>query len=295
MNRQPTDPRHLSARASKVVLAAVLVTAVSGYFMGLHQTKASRADAERRAEASRSPSPVATAAAADVAVPEAVEYARLGEVAWKPNANWRSRLDQLRPAGGTAMAVAAASTGASAMPATEEERREALRLRAERRAFEGAPPVIPHPVDASPPDNCRACHQHGMSVRGVVARRMSHGELGSCIQCHVPRSGPAPVLAQAPGLPAFEDNLFVGAGAAGRGSRAWPGAPPTIPHTLWMRQECASCHGAGGLEGLRTSHPERPLCQQCHVPESGTETLPWFRDEVALNAASSAAVREALR
>jgi cytochrome c-type protein NapB len=50
------------------------------------------------------------------------------------------------------------------------------------------------------------------------------------------------------------------------GSRAHPGAPPVIPHKVFMRENCLSCHsGPGGREEIRTTHPERTRCMQCHV------------------------------
>ena len=54
-----------------------------------------------------------------------------------------------------------------------------------------------------------------------------------------------------------------------KGQRAFAGAPPTIPHTLWLRGNCLACHGAFGFAELQTSHPERANCVQCHVPRSG--------------------------
>ena len=49
-----------------------------------------------------------------------------------------------------------------------------------------------------------------------------------------------------------------------------PASPPTIPHTLQLRENCLACHGgAASRVEIRTSHPERPRCRQCHVPESG--------------------------
>ena len=34
-----------------------------------------------------------------------------------------------------------------------------------------------------------------------------------------------------------------------------------------MRENCAACHdGPGAREEIRTSHPERTRCRQCHVP-----------------------------
>jgi hypothetical protein len=44
-----------------------------------------------------------------------------------------------------------------------------------------------------------------------------------------------------------------------------PGSPPPIPHALQMRENCRACHaGPGAVSGLRTTHPERVTCRQCH-------------------------------
>jgi cytochrome c-type protein NapB len=144
-----------------------------------------------------------------------------------------------------------------------EERPLAVGARAERRAFDGAPPVIPHAIDEQGTAACLACHETGLVVQNRVAPAMSHEPHSSCTQCHVPaieRGRP----------PAVDgDNGFVGRASSGAGSRAWYGAPPTMPHGSWMRERCASCHGVSGLPGLRTSHPERGSCPQCHVLEAG--------------------------
>jgi cytochrome c-type protein NapB len=66
----------------------------------------------------------------------------------------------------------------------------------------------------------------------------------------------------------FVASGFVGLGQDLRaGSRATPGAPPTLPHRVLMRENCNACHdGPGAREEIRTSHPERWRCQQCHIP-----------------------------
>ena len=64
-----------------------------------------------------------------------------------------------------------------------------------------------------------------------------------------------------------------------RRSRAWrrdrgraPVPPParrrTIPHPLQLRENCLACHGGPAARAeLRTTHPERVRCRQCHVPD----------------------------
>jgi hypothetical protein len=48
-------------------------------------------------------------------------------------------------------------------------------------------------------------------------------------------------------------------------NRDYDGAPPTIPHPTLMRGECASCHGVFGADGIKTTHPWRQSCTQCHA------------------------------
>lgn len=148
---------------------------------------------------------------------------------------------------------------------TAAAKRAALNARKQRRAFVGAPPVIPHEVDAIDSGACLACHAEGVVVGDVIAPPLSHEPYSQCNQCHAPTSNAISTP------PQEVANTFVGVDRAGRGSRAWPGAPPTIPHTLQMRSNCIGCHGHAGEPGLRTSHPERVSCQQCHVPEGQTK------------------------
>jgi nitrate reductase (cytochrome), electron transfer subunit len=144
---------------------------------------------------------------------------------------------------------------------TPEERVRAAAVRKEHRAYDGAPPTIPHEVDHQDVPGCLSCHEKGMKLGGRVAPRISHPSYQSCVQCHVVGDSPRP-LARYPDIP---KNGFVGMASAGNGSRAWGGAPPTMPHSTHMRDECSSCHGPTGLPGLRTSHPERQSCVQCHA------------------------------
>ncbi len=140
-------------------------------------------------------------------------------------------------------------------------------VRAARRAFDGAPPVIPHaPFGVA----CTNCHnERGMAVPGVGFApptphgELVHGALRRCQQCHV----------QQQSTTTFKDNGFVGlAQDLRRGKRLNPLAPPVIPHQILMRENCAACHtGPAAREPIRCTHPERAHCLQCHV-EQKTET-----------------------
>jgi nitrate reductase (cytochrome), electron transfer subunit len=153
------------------------------------------------------------------------------------------------------------------------------------RAYPGAPPRIPHGL--SPEEfrgaTCNACHESGgYSARfGAYAPITPHPEFGNCLQCHAADDGVVGV--------AVQGRLFSGEAHDTRPQRAsaadlvaldwktteWPsinrramhGSPPAIPHTLELRGNCLACHaGPSAVAEIRTMHPERSNCRQCHVP-----------------------------
>lgn len=140
-----------------------------------------------------------------------------------------------------------------------------LTARASRRAYDGAPPTIPHPVDTGGYPECLACHAEGLKLRGHTAPAIPHDQLTSCTQCHVQASSSVPTGGvEGPG-PDAADNGFVGLRSPDHGPRAWSVAPPQIPHTTWMRESCLSCHGVNGASPMRSDHPSRESCTQCHA------------------------------
>lgn len=147
---------------------------------------------------------------------------------------------------------------------TAVDRDAALARRAARRAFEGAPPIIPHEIDQLAIPACLTCHERGAVIAGLTAPAMSHRVMGSCVQCHAVAAEPRGAGTTAPVEPPVA-NDFVGARGPHGGARVWPGAPPTIPHTTWMRDRCDSCHGVFGKLGMKSTHPWRASCTQCHA------------------------------
>ncbi len=144
-----------------------------------------------------------------------------------------------------------------------ERRQSFLEARLQRRAFDGAPPVVPHPIDQMSAASCIACHRASRYIgKGVWTPPMSHPYYANCTQCHAEMHSTESV----PWIEA--GNTFHGRANPGLGSRAWDGAPPTIPHTTWMRENCLSCHGPRGANPIRTSHPWRVSCTQCHAPSA---------------------------
>ncbi len=149
--------------------------------------------------------------------------------------------------------------GASVEAATAE--------RASRRAYDGAPPVIPHPVRAGSAAECMACHADGFMLGSRRAGPVPHASFASCTQCHVAAS--AAFARVAPSVAARAESGWAGLAAPGSGAIAYEGAPPAVPHPTRMRERCESCHGPEGSAALRTPHPERLSCLQCHPATGG--------------------------
>ncbi len=168
------------------------------------------------------------------------------------------------------LACAAEPEGKVGVPGREGAYKSAAVVRAERRAYDGAPPVIPHENFAI---TCTACHNlEGIDVPdvGYAPPSPHEGTIGMsavsrCRQCHLFRE---------------TDEVLVVNGFAGlrqdlrAGGRLYGGAPPVIPHKAFMRENCAACHtGPAAREEIRTSHPERLRCRQCHVETTTRETF----------------------
>jgi cytochrome c-type protein NapB len=201
----------------------------------------------------------------------ATAYALMAKLMKARTAGQRSSLRDLKPA---VVSVPASETEylSSSNPITAADKSFALAARALNRAFNGAPPTIPHPVDQVSTQSCMACHGEGFSTSTLRASKMSHQFLENCTQCHIEQN-PQHMEARE-----FRGTSFVGLPAPREGPRAYPGAPPQVPHTTWMRVDCLSCHGPQGAFGIRTTHPWRDNCLQCHAPSSEL-------DQVKLNPA----------
>ncbi|MFN0058491.1 MAG: nitrate reductase cytochrome c-type subunit [Planctomycetota bacterium] len=249
-NAEPTAAS--AARILQLVLLAVITIAGIGYFVGLYGTAqvASRIDAAPRLVAART----RANGAADTRVLPTVSYSEVATTRWGPNHNWRSHLAELkRPVVNLFEEI----------KVTRADKVAALAARAAHRAYNGAPPTIPHEVDALSTASCLVCHGDALPTGERAAPRPSHAHYTMCTQCHAPGSAPdLDAVGNASPPPA---NSFRGIDAPFEGPRAWPGAPPMIPHSLQMRSECLSCHGPTGRLGLRTTHPWRQSCLQCHA------------------------------
>ena len=167
-----------------------------------------------------------------------------------------------------------ASTGEdarSAEAADEAERVVAKSSAAERsgrRLFDGAPPIVPH---ADIRGDCVACHDEiGVEVAGVgYAPPTPHaltpgiGLASRCVQCHVYQASAS----------VFRGNRFEGLRQDLRpGDRLTGLSPPVMPHPRFLRENCLACHdGPAVREAIRTDHPERSRCEQCHLEQQATD------------------------
>lgn len=150
------------------------------------------------------------------------------------------------------------------------------------RAYPGAPPRIPHgfTADEFRTGACNTCHE-----RGGYSPRFSayvpvtpHPDMPACLQCHVGRDEVTGVS-----LPDLDPSTVCrqchapGASRWAEASIDWRPQPwpslatssdgvPSIAHDLFFRGNCLACHsGPSAVAEIRTSHPERAGCRECHV------------------------------
>ncbi len=253
----PKTAKEKSKRATTITLAIVFTISVTGYFVGMRQTV-------RETDGYQVSDPLEAYShhahdepEAHLNVRIAPDYSQIAAAGFGPNADFKSHLSDLR-----------SSPGDSAHPnpafATEADLRA---KRQSRRAYDGAPPIVPHPVAQGSAAVCIACHSEARQIGDVVAPAISHPVYTSCTQCHVSSKG----LGSEWNTSEYDlhtGNRFTGDHQPRKGTQAYPDAPHTIPHTLHMRQNCLSCHGPLGTSPIRTDHPERQSCTQCHVPSA---------------------------
>jgi cytochrome c-type protein NapB len=238
----PASSHTPARRALHIGAALAIAVAFVGFFVGLRTTH-QPPDADILHVAAPQPEHA----------PRARAYRELATQPLGPNADWSAHLNHLPPFAVDPLHASVQSNDAQ---------QQAIMQRTERRAFSGAPPVVPHPVDQRSAAACLACHGQPTRIGPVAAPQISHAHYTHCTQCHV-ESANGQFRDDAATL--LTPSEFTGLAPAGGGERAWPGAPPTIPHATWMRDNCAACHGPTSM-GIRTSHPWRHSCTQCHAP-----------------------------
>jgi hypothetical protein len=200
----------------------------------------------------------------------AVRGRAAGSVRTLVSARGAARRGRRRPARRLALAVLALALAGCAdedprvvaVPMHPGAQKGTADVRAARRAYDGAPAVIPHRAFGAA---CTSCHTAaGMAVADVgfappaphLATRGLQAE-ARCELCHVYRRSDG----------VWRASRFEGlAQDLRQGRRLTATAPPVMPHAAFMRENCLACHGGpAAREEIRTSHPERVRCRQCHV------------------------------
>lgn len=222
----------------------VLSASVVGYFVGLQSPM--------RTAVTSTAKPEATVAEDEDGIVLAMAYADIGSTL-------RSRRAASKPVSFAKLNYEPSET---TQPISHTAIQFALEDRQLNRAFNGAPPTIPHTIEQMSSVSCMACHGEGIQTATLRAAKMSHQFYTNCTQCHVESS--------AKDIPSigFSQSEFEGLKAPTAGPRAFDGAPPQIPHSTWMRESCLSCHGFTSEQGIRTTHPWRQNCTQCHAVSS---------------------------
>ncbi len=280
MNQPATNNPENSGPVPLVVFLVISV-AVTGYFVGLQAPMNSSSATQQTNSTAKLDGHERASEVMDSEGSQAVpstSYADMAQATRQRAAAWQSRLSDLKsnvdPLGPVVIPPGA--------------KQLALAERAARRAFNGAPPTVPHPIDQHSSQSCIACHGQGVRTDSLRIPQMPHPFYASCTQCHVESRSTFVADTSADKQDIKEDagkigeravqqpvqNNFVGSAAPTGGPRAFPGAPPQIPHSTWMRSDCNSCHGLAGQQGMRTTHPWRRSCEQCHAPSAELDQAP---------------------
>lgn len=253
-------------RLTTVFLSFVIAFAVVGFFVGIGNGVPKSSGLNETSLGDRALHP---AAASDAKLIPAVSYAEIASTPMGPTKPWQATPQVLPKSDYDLYAK---------IKPNEIEKEASLHLRSSRRAFNGAPPIIPHPVENTTDAACYACHANGVKLAGLKASVMSHQFLGNCLQCHAPMA-PTPFQ----NVDASVETSFVGLPAPKWGKRAHQGAPPTIPHSQWMRENCHACHGGpNGWAGMESTHPWRTNCTQCHAPSATLDQAIPVESEVPM-------------
>ncbi len=163
-----------------------------------------------------------------------------------------------------------AETPLSAMTGTDGQRN--LDSYYMLRQYPGSPPMVPHAVPTSFSGeilNCLSCHgRGGYDVeKEAYVPVTPHPEKENCSQCHVPKN---------------TEKLFVeidweSVQPPKLGVSELAGSPPSIPHSLQLREDCIACHaGPAAVAEIRVEHASRGNCRQCHVPNNAPEAAQEF-------------------
>lgn len=168
------------------------------------------------------------------------------------------------PAAAALLATLALGAWAQEAPKEQTPKPKELATYYQGRAFPGSPSSYAHKDEGdydAEPDACLSCHRRGTDGAPVTP----HPAVPECRHCHL----------RAKAVGTFRETTFAPAPAPQRLARALPGAPPPMVHPpSALRVGCLACHGPKAtVKALKTEHPERADCQQCHVSRRSTEAF----------------------
>ncbi|MCA9135769.1 MAG: hypothetical protein KDB00_03395 [Planctomycetales bacterium] len=276
---------HLPHRTVAVIACGVIGLAIVGLIVGVNNgvprhddepaatalldeatADGLSSDVQRVDHAANTPRPASSLVAShtETVIP-AASYAEMRRLETGPTSQWKPSLEQLHLESDFQRCITCHNPHTAEITPNPTDKLRSLATRASRRAFNGAPPVIPHAIEQTNDAACYACHGHGAKIGERVANRMSHGFLVNCLQCHG-----APPPTPFADVNTAVSSSFVGLPAPVSAPRAFPDAPPVVPHSTWMREQCLSCHG-GAWPGLEVTHRWRANCQQCHALSASSE------------------------
>ena len=249
-----TEHPHQPEQYAALLLTGVIWVGIVVFLVGVYGSVPHKHDEMKPHDDSAT-----VAANSSEAIP-ATNYSEMRRMETGPTSKWEPSLQQIHTVYDYQRCITCHDPHTLKIQPNDENKQRSLATRSLRRAFNGAPPVIPHAVEQADDAACYACHGQGARVGERVANRMSHGLLVNCLQCHA-----APPPKPFAHLESSVANTFVGLPTPSSGDRAFPGAPPAIPHSTWMRKNCLSCHGGiAGWPGLEVTHRWRTNCRQCH-------------------------------
>lgn len=206
-----------------MLLTGVIGVAIVGYVVGINDG-VPREDFDGPAAQLRDgPAADALVAGSSGAMP-ATSYSEMRQSETGPTSKWTPSLERIHSGTAFQRCIRCHDPHSAEVKPSEKDKLRSLSTRSARRAFNGAPPVIPHAVEQTDDAACYACHGEGARVGQRVANRMSHGLLANCLQCHA-----APPPKPFAHLQFVAANTFEGLKAPTSGERAFPGAPPVIP------------------------------------------------------------------
>ena len=156
---------------------------------------------------------------------------------------------------------------------TGTDGRRTLNTFYELRQYPGSPPRVPHAVPVYYQDDnsdCIACHDRGGydAEQDAYIPVTPHPENENCFQCHLPRRTEE----------LFVESNWQSINPPKLGRSQLGGSPPSIPHSLQLREDCLACHtGPAAVAEIRVEHASRGNCRQCHVAMVATELKKEFQ------------------